>query len=225
VGLNGSGPRHVANGTRGNVSLVEAPSGVRRLVDVVGALALLGLCMPLLLLGMLVVLVGGGRPLFFGHLRLGRNGRPFRCWKLRTMVPEAEKELDRRPDLRSRHRANGFKLSNGNDPRLIRGGRLLRRTYVDEIPQLFNVLGGSMSLVGPRPIVPAELELFGPDHARLLDLKPGVFGAWNSLGRKRPPYPERAEVELAYVRTRRWSDDLRILGRSVVAVLQGQGDE
>jgi lipopolysaccharide/colanic/teichoic acid biosynthesis glycosyltransferase len=174
---------------------------------------------------MLVVWIGGGRPIFFGHHRLGRRGRPFRCWKLRTMIPEAEAELDRRPDLRARHRENGFKLPNGHDPRLIPGGRLLRRTYLDEIPQLFNVLGGSMSLVGPRPIVPAELELFGPDHARLLEMKPGVFGAWNSLGRGRPPYPARAELELDYVRTRRWTDDVRILGRSVVAVLQGQGDE
>jgi lipopolysaccharide/colanic/teichoic acid biosynthesis glycosyltransferase len=102
---------------------------------------------------------------------------------------------------------------------------VLRRTYVDEIPQLFNVLDGSMSLVGPRPIVPAELELFGSDSRALLEVKPGLFGAWSSLGRSRPPYPERAEVELAYVRRGRWVDDLRILGRSVVAVLQGQGDD
>lgn len=200
-------------------------AGARRLADVVGATLLLAVASPLLILGIATVWLGGGRPIFFGHARLGRDGRPFRCWKLRTMAIDAEAELDRNPDLRSRHRTNGFKLPNGSDPRITGWGRLLRRSYVDEIPQLFNVLGGSMALVGPRPIVPAELGLFGPDHDTLLDVKPGVFGAWNSLGRSRPPYPERAELELAYVRGRTWTGDLRILGRSVLAVLQGQGDE
>jgi lipopolysaccharide/colanic/teichoic acid biosynthesis glycosyltransferase len=103
-------------------------------------------------------------------------------------------------------------------------GRWLRRTYVDEIPQLFNVLVGCMSLVGPRPVVPDELDLFGSERSLLLDHKPGVFGAWNSLGRARPPYPERAQIELDYVRRRTGLGDLRILLRSVWAVLQGQGD-
>jgi lipopolysaccharide/colanic/teichoic acid biosynthesis glycosyltransferase len=95
---------------------------------------------------------------------------------------------------------------------------------VDEIPQLFNVLVGDMSLVGPRPIVPEELELFGPEAHVLLVIKPGVFGAWNSRGRDRPPYPMRAQLELDYVRTRSWRRDLVILVRSIRAVLQGQGD-
>lgn len=198
---------------------------IRRVVDIVGAAFLLVLAAPLLLAGVVVVAATSGRPIFFGHVRLGKGGRPFRCWKLRTMAVDAEAELDRSPDLLANHRANGFKLPNGSDPRVTRWGRPLRRTYVDEIPQLFNVLAGSMSLVGPRPIVPAELDLFGPERGDLLSVKPGVFGAWNSLGRERPAYPERAELELSYVRERRVSDDLRILVRSVVAVLQGQGDE
>jgi exopolysaccharide production protein ExoY len=95
---------------------------------------------------------------------------------------------------------------------------------VDEIPQLLNVLQGDMSLVGPRPVVPSELELFEDGARDLLALKPGIFGAWNSLGRDRPPYPERARLELDYVRERTWRGDLRILGRSIWAVLQGQGE-
>ena len=205
---------------------VVAPGGgARRAVDVVGACALLVLASPALLLGIALVVAGGGRPIFFGHLRLGLGGRPFRCWKLRTMAVHAEAELDHSPELKRLHRENGFKLPNGSDPRVTRWGRVLRRTYVDEIPQLFNVLGGTMSLVGPRPIVPAELELFGAGAETLLEVRPGVFGAWNSLGRRRPPYPERARVELEYVRRRRTWGDLVILARSVLAVLQGQGDE
>jgi lipopolysaccharide/colanic/teichoic acid biosynthesis glycosyltransferase len=204
---------------------VTRPARLRRTLDVLGASLLLLLASPALLAGIAIVWLGGGRPVFFGHLRLGLGGRPFHCWKLRTMSVDAEAELDRRPELKRLHRSNGFKLPNASDPRVTRWGRLLRRTYVDEIPQLLNVLSGSMSLVGPRPIVPSELDLFGPAGETLLEVRPGVFGAWNSLGRSRPPYPERARLELEYVRRARPLDDLRILGRSVLAVLQGQGDE
>lgn len=198
--------------------------GLRRVVDVVLASVLLVLAAPLLLLGMAIVGVTEGRPIFFGHVRVGRGGRTFRCWKLRTMTVDAEAALDRDPELAERHRENGFKLPNGDDPRITVWGRWLRRTYVDEIPQLFNVLVGCMTLIGPRPVVPQELELFGPGRSILLAEKPGVFGPWNSLGRSRPPYPERAEIEIEYLRTRTGASDLRILVRSIWAVLQGQGD-
>lgn len=197
---------------------------LRRVVDVVGSVALLVCASPLLAAGMVWVAWAGGRPVFFGHRRLGQGGRMFRCWKLRTMSVDAERLLDEDPGLRDRHRAHGFKLPSGTDPRVTRWGRWLRRSYLDEIPQLFNVLVGEMSLVGPRPIVPAELELFGEDGGDLLKVKPGIFGAWNSLGRRRPEYPERARLELEYVRQRSAALDLRILVRSLVAVLQGQGD-
>lgn len=198
--------------------------GMRRMLDLVGALVLLLLASPLLVLGIMIVWITEGRPIFFGHVRVGRGGRTFRCWKLRTMTVDAEEALDRDPELARRHRENGFKLPNGEDPRITPGGRWLRRTYIDEIPQLFNVLVGCMTLVGPRPVVPQELDLFGPGRTLLLQEKPGVFGAWNSLGRKRPPYPERAEIELEYLRTRTGWRDLLILLRSVRAVLQGQGE-
>lgn len=196
----------------------------RRVVDVVGASLLLAFSLPVLASGIAVVVLGGGRPVFFGHRRLGLGGRLFRCWKLRTMSVGAEQALDLDPALREEHRANGFKLPSASDPRVPRWGRVLRVSYVDEIPQLFNVLKGDMSLVGPRPIVPDELALFGPDADTLLAVKPGVFGAWNSRGRERPPYPTRAELELDYVRNRGWTRDLVILVRSVRAVLQGQRD-
>lgn len=196
----------------------------RRATDVAAALLLLVVLSPLLLAGMAVVGVAGGRPVFFGHRRVGRGGRLFLCWKLRTMGVDAERLLDRDPALRELHAANGFKLPLDSDPRVTRWGRWLRRTYVDEIPQLFNVLGGTMSLVGPRPVVPSELQLFGDGAADLLRVKPGIFGAWTSLGRARPPYPERAALEVDYARRRSLALDLLILCRSVVAVVQGQSD-
>jgi len=107
---------------------------------------------------------------------------------------------------------------------VTRVGRWLRRRHLDELPQLINVLGGSMSLVGPRPVVPAELTEYGPQGADLLRVKPGITGAWTSLGRRRPDYPERARLELDYVRNRGIRADLAILLRSIPAVLQGAPD-
>jgi lipopolysaccharide/colanic/teichoic acid biosynthesis glycosyltransferase len=138
------------------------------------------------------------------------------------MRVDAEEVLDLRPELRDLHRQNGFKLPASHDPRIVPGGRWLRKTHLDELPQLFNVLLGDMSLVGPRPIVAEELELFGDDAELLLSVRPGIFGAWTSMGRRRPAYPERALVEIEWVRTRSaWKDGL-ILLRSVGVVLRGQ---
>jgi len=197
---------------------------LRRITDILGAALLLILLAPVLAVAALVVLLGSGRPLFFGHERIGRGGRRFLCWKLRTMHVDAEGHLERDTGLRSRWIANGYKLPNGNDPRVTRVGRWLRRTYIDEIPQLINVMGGSMSLVGPRPVVAVELEEFGERAPELLRAKPGLIGAWTSRGRQRPDYPERAAIELEYVQNRSASRDLGIFLRSIPVVLKGQDD-
>lgn len=195
-----------------------------RLLEIGCAAALLLAAAPLLLLGALAVWLESGRPIFFGHPRLGRDGVPFRCWKLRTMEVGAEERLEREPALRQLHRENGFKLPIDRDPRITPVGRRLRRSYVDELPQLYNVLNGTMALVGPRPIVPEELACFGSEAAELLRVRPGVFGAWTCLGRQRPGYPVRAEVELAYVRGRSARTDARILLHSIPVVLRGQDE-
>ncbi|HSL71305.1 MAG TPA: sugar transferase [Longimicrobiales bacterium] len=219
-------PRRPAK-TRARLRKRAAPVArepVRRAFDIAGALVLLVLLLPVLLLAAAAVALSG-RPIFFGHERLGRNGTRFRCWKLRTMHPDAEHWLDEHPQLRAIYERNGFKIRGNEDPRITLIGRWLRRTYVDELPQLFNVLGGSMSLIGPRPIVDGELQQYGRHADDLLRVKPGVFGAWTSLGRRRPPYPQRARLELAYARSRRSiARDLRILLRSVPAVLTGQSE-
>lgn len=197
---------------------------LKRAVDVVGAAVLLVIALPLLAIAALAVLLDSGRPVLFGHVRLGQGGRPFRCWKLRTMEVDAEARLEREPALRRRYVENGFKLPLDGDPRITRVGRWLRRSYLDELPQLFNVLAGTMSLVGPRPIVREELAWFGDGAAELLRVKPGIFGEWTSRGRRRPEYPERAKLELCYARNRTLRRDLRILVRSIPAVLSGQAD-
>lgn len=197
---------------------------LRRVGDVVGASILLIAASPILALAALSVLIESGSPVFFGHVRLGWRARPFRCWKIRTMACDAEAQLKHDASLRNEYVENGFKLPASDDPRVTRVGRFLRRTYVDEIPQLLNVLAGTMSLVGPRPVVPEELSYYSPHAAELLDVKPGIFGAWTSRGRKRPRYPERADLEIEYVRTRSFRQDLIILARSIPVVLSGQED-
>ena len=199
--------------------------GVKRCLDVVVALLLLVLTAPLLLLATAAVLVTSGWPVFFGHWRVGRGGVPFRCWKLRTMRRDAEHVLLATPHLHERYVENGFKLPHTQDPRVTRLGALLRRTYIDELPQLINVLNGTMSLVGPRPIVAQEIAHYGENADELLKALPGIFGAWAAKGRSRPPYPGRVALELDYVRRRSLVLDLRILARSIPVVLLGQGPD
>jgi lipopolysaccharide/colanic/teichoic acid biosynthesis glycosyltransferase len=198
---------------------------LRRTLDLVGASLLLLVAAPLLLLGIAAVWLDSGRPVFFGHVRLGLGGRTFRCWKLRTMTVGAEDRLEKEPRLHERYLRNGCKLPTGDDPRVTRSGRWLRRSYLDEIPQLFNVLEGSMSLVGPRPIGPEERAHYyrGREADELLMARPGIFGAWTSLGHRRPNYPDRARLELEYVRNRSLQQDLAILLRSIPVVLRGEG--
>lgn len=197
--------------------------GVRRFTDVAAAVLLGILTLPLLLAAATCVLITSGRPVFYGHRRIGRDGRRFRCWKLRTMEADAEERLEREPELHRRYVANGYKLPLDGDPRVTRVGRWLRRSYLDELPQLVNLLNGSMTLVGPRPVVEEELDEFVPYTRELLSVRPGLFGAWTSLGRRRPGYPERARIEIEYVRTRSLRKDLRILARSLPVVLTGNG--
>ena len=196
----------------------------KRLFDLAGAALLLLVVSPLMALAALLVYADSGRPVFFGQWRMGRGGRPFRCWKVRTMIPDAEQSLDRDHGLRRAYVANGYKLPNVCDPRVTRVGRWLRQRYLDELPQLLNVLAGEMSLVGPRPVVEEELGEYAPHQSELLSVKPGLVGAWASLGPQRPAYPIRAVLELDYVRARSLSRDLTILIRSVPVVLRGQTD-
>lgn len=199
--------------------------GLRRAADVAGAVVLLAATLPLLAGAAVAVLLTSGRPIFFGHIRVGRDGLPFRCWKLRTMEVGAEDRLREDVDLHRLYVENGFKVPAERDPRLTPVGRHLRRRYLDELPQLFNVLNGTMSLVGPRPLVRDELAWYGEAAGELLAVRPGIVGEWTSRGPARPDYPERARLELDYVRGRTPGRDLQILSRSAWVVLRGHPEE
>ena len=196
---------------------------VKRVLDLVLASALLVLLAPLMLAVAVALIVGSPGPVIYGQRRLGRYGRSFKCFKFRSMFTDAEHLLTIDPELHAEYVRNGYKLPEGEDPRITPLGRILRRTSLDELPQLWNVLRGEMSLVGPRPIVPAEIRHYQDDSQMLLLLQPGISGLWQVSGRSNLAYPERTDLELEYVERWTLGRDLRILAATVPAVLQRRG--
>ncbi len=193
-------------------------AALKRVVDV--AIAVVGLIVtaPLLaLVSILIRLESPGSPVF-RHERVGFRGRRFLCLKLRTMRVDAEDRLRSDSAMYEEYRRHHYKIPDDRDPRVTKLGRLLRRTSIDELPQLWNVLVGEMSLVGPRPVVTEELELYGRDKSVVLSMRPGITGAWAVSGRQRIGYPERCAVELQYVRAWRLGADARIMAKTFAVV-------
>ena len=188
-------------------------------------LTLVGLTAPIvaLVVVFLAILVAleGGSP-FYYQKRVGRGGRMFRMWKLRTMVPDADKKLEEyissNPDARREWDVNQ-KLA--HDPRITRVGRLLRKTSLDELPQLWNVLVGNMSLVGPRPMMPSQQVLYpGVAYYRLL---PGITGPWQVSKRNQSSFADRAQYDLDYDQSLSFTTDLCLLFKTVRVVMNGTG--
>jgi exopolysaccharide biosynthesis polyprenyl glycosylphosphotransferase len=195
----------------------------KRVLDVViSGVALVTLSPVFLAIGVLVRL-GSPGPVIFGHPRLGRFGRVFRCYKFRSMYQNAEQRLRSDPVLYQQYVQNDFKLAAERDPRITPIGRFLRRTSLDELPQFWNVFTGEMSLVGPRPIVPDELQHYRGETPLFLSLKPGITGAWQVNGRSSVAYPHRTTIELDYVQGWSLASDLGILLRTLPAVVFGRG--
>lgn len=195
----------------------------KRALDIsVSVLALL-LTSPIMAAIAVAIKIESKGPVFFGHLRLGRHGEFFRCLKFRSMRPGAQEDLFSDSNLKQRYVENDYKLPLDEDPRVTRLGRLLRRSSLDELPQLFNVLAGTMSLVGPRPIVREELEWYGDAAPRFLAVKPGITGVWQIQGRSRISYPDRTHVELNAIEDRSFWRDLKVLVKSVPAVIMARG--
>lgn len=192
---------------------------LKRTLDLLVCLAILPLALVILALCALAIRLDSPGPVLFTQLRTGLGGRRFRMYKLRTMVQDAEQLKAQYAHL-SVLRYPDFKIP--DDPRITRVGRLLRRTSLDELPQVLNVLRGEMTLVGPRPTS------FAPDTYRLwhtarLDVKPGLTGLWQVCGRNELEFDERLRLDIAYIRNRCLSLDLAILWRTVGVVLGGKG--
>lgn len=195
-----------------------------RCLDVAGSLALIVVLLPvMLLLTVAVAIACGGSP-FFAHARIGQGGRQFKCYKFRSMHLGAEQRLARllaeNPALRIEWERD-HKLA--QDPRVTPFGKILRVTSLDELPQLFNVLIGDMSLVGPRPVVAAELQRYGRFQASYLENKPGLTGLWQISGRSDATYRRRVATDHLYARRKSIFFDCKILIATVPAVLTRRG--
>jgi exopolysaccharide biosynthesis polyprenyl glycosylphosphotransferase len=186
---------------------------------VLAAILLFILAPAFLVLGVLVRTDSRG-PAFFRQIRVGRDGRKFTCWKFRSMYVDAESRL---AELAAQNEHDGLLFKIREDPRVTRVGRMLRKYSLDELPQLFNVLGGSMSLVGPRPPLPSEVAAYGLDARRRLKAKPGMTGLWQVSGRADLSWEESVRLDLYYVENWSHSLDWHILARTVSAVVAGKG--
>jgi Undecaprenyl-phosphate galactose phosphotransferase WbaP len=195
----------------------------KRIFDTLVALVLIVLLSPLLLLLSLLLLGDGGK-VIFSQKRVGKNGRPFNCLKFRTMALDAEDQLKLLLAQSPEHKLQWEKDQKlKDDPRVSALGGFLRRTSLDELPQLFNVLQGQMSLVGPRPIVEAELQRYGSDASYYLMVRPGMTGLWQVNGRNDLDYESRVYLDTWYVKN--WSlwYDLVILIKTIRTVLSSKG--
>jgi lipopolysaccharide/colanic/teichoic acid biosynthesis glycosyltransferase len=204
----------------GLLAATRAQLMAKRALDVVVSLAALIALAPVLLLAAVAVAATSRGPVFYVHDRLGRDGRPFRMVKLRSMHRSSEQHRDRYLAMNERE-GPVFKIR--DDPRVTPVGRILRKLSIDELPQLLNVLRGDMSLVGPRPPLPHEVEDYGPREAQRLRVQPGLTCIWQVSGRSDVSFDRWVEMDLAYIR--RWSLrlDLVLLLRTVPAVLTCRG--
>ena len=197
---------------------------VKRAFDFIVALAAIVAISPLLLIISAIVYMGDPGPVIYGQLRIGKNGKAFKMWKFRSMYKNADKMIDQLTDEQRQQYITEFKID--NDPRITPVGNFLRKTSLDELPQLFNVLCNDMSLVGPRPLIESEIQTYYADmFDTLLSVKPGVTGYWQAYARNNATYQsgQRQQMEMYYVNHASIMLDIRILFRTVVSVLRKDG--
>ena len=193
---------------------------VKRTIDILGAAVFLVLCAPVMALIALVIRLDSPGPIIYRQVRVGKNGRSFVFLKFRSMFCDAEERLE---ELQAMNEAQGPLFKIRRDPRVTRVGRLLRRSSLDELPQLWNVLRGDMSLVGPRPPLPSEVERYEPWQRSRLSVTPGLTGLWQVNGRSTLDFAAMVQLDLEYIE--HWSVllDLKILLQTVPVVFLASG--
>lgn len=195
----------------------------KRVFDIALLIVSLPITLPVIAVLAILVMCDGGKP-FFGHQRVGKDGHSFKCWKIRSMVPNAEARLqdhlrDNR-EARDEWAAN-FKLT--NDPRITKLGEFLRKSSLDELPQIWNILKGEMSFVGPRPVTLSELDLYGTARNYYQAVLPGLTGLWQVSGRNNLSYRERVMLDVRYAVTHNFLMDVRVILETAGAVINFTG--
>ena len=205
----------------------DAPRGlqsaeVKRMLDVIVAAAALIVLAPLMIVVAVLIKLTDGGPVIYASTRIGRFGVPFSFYKFRSMRVDAAKQ---RAELMedSMHGAAGITFKIARDPRVTWIGRLIRKGSIDELPQLWNVLLGDMSLVGPRPPIMEEVEQYEPHHYRRFSVLPGITCLWQVMGRAQIPFEQQVQLDVEYINTRTLGLDLKLMALTIPAVLTARG--
>ena len=199
----------------------------KRVLDVIVSLVLIVVFLPFWIVIPILILLDSGRPVFFRHKRLGRGGQEFYLWKFRSMVKDADKILhEQNKELLEKFKQGDWKVKADEDPRITKLGRVLRAFTIDEFPQLFNVLKGEMSMIGPRAYLKEELDEQVKKYpvtkkylTSILSVKPGITGPWQVSGRNEIPFTKRAKLDADYAKKRSIGNDLLILLKTPKAML------
>ena len=205
----------------GWVAVVKGSYLVKRMLDVASSAVLLVLLMPVFLVVAVAIRLEDPGPILFKQKRVGRWGQLFTMWKFRSMYTDAE---ERKKELMARNEMEGgviFKMK--DDPRVTKVGRIIRKTSIDELPQLWNVFKGDMSLVGPRPPVPQEVDQYSLSDRRRLEVIPGITCIWQVSGRSDIPFDQQVELDVQYIQSQSFWTDIKILLKTVPALLFGTG--
>lgn len=206
----------MANSARKKVYLA-----IKRLIDIIGSLIGIILLSPLYIIIAILIKFDSPGKVVFGHTRKGKGGKDIKVYKFRTMYSNASEIFESfTPEQKEEYYTN-FKLD--NDPRVTKLGGFLRKTSLDELPQLFNILKGDMTIIGPRPIVEKEVEKYGDKAEKLFSVVPGLGGYWQANGRSDTTYEERVKMDMYYIDHMCFTLDAKILFQTIFSVLKGEG--
>jgi len=194
---------------------------IKRFIDILLSSIGIVILSPVFFILACVVKLDSKGPVFFAHTRIGKNGKKFKMYKFRTMHENAQEMIKDFSEEQKKEFNENFKLE--NDPRITRVGGILRKTSLDELPQLVNILKGDLSIIGPRPIINSELEKYGVFKEKFLSVTPGLTGYWQANGRSNTTYEERMQMELYYVDNYSFSLDIRIFFKTILTVLKREG--
>lgn len=202
-------------------SKIKAYDILKRFIDIIiGTIGLI-VCIPIFIIIGIAIKIDSKGPVFFKHKRIGKHGKKLEIYKFRTMIENAEEAMKNFTEEQKKEFAENFKLE--NDPRVTRVGKILRKTSLDALPQIINILKGEMSIIGPRPVVRSELEKYGSNQDKFLSVAPGLTGYWAANGRSDVSYEERMALELYYVNNRSLILDMKIFFKTIGSVLKGRG--
>ncbi|WP_423231115.1 sugar transferase [Clostridium collagenovorans] len=194
---------------------------IKRFFDVIIASLALVILSPVFIIIFICIKVDSSGPAVFGHTRIGENGKLIKVYKFRSMVENAEEVLRNFTAEQKKEFEKNFKLE--NDPRITKVGNFLRKTSLDELPQLFNIILGNMSIVGPRPIIKKEIQKYGEYADKLFSVKPGLTGYWQANGRSDTSYEERVQMDMFYIDNRSISMDVKIIFKTIISVIKKEG--